>query len=129
MAGCAARMRAPIRVFERRTHIQQGLADPGAIGLPLACESQWMWQAEETGPRMSTKSPTIADLELQGFVGFYVTCADPMCRYSTPIRFESLRLNPSTPFSAVRKMRRLECAACGSLEVSIMPEQREYKAS
>jgi hypothetical protein len=88
-----------------------------------------MWQASETGRRMSTKSPTIADLELQGFAGFYVTCANPMCRYSTPISFESLRLNPSTPFSAIRKMRRLECAACGSLEVSIMPEQREYKAS
>ena len=88
-----------------------------------------MWQADETGRRMSTKSPTIADLELQGFAGFYVTCANPMCRYSTPITFESLRLNPSTPFSVIRNMRRLECAACGSLEVSIMPEQREYKAS
>ena len=78
---------------------------------------------------MSTNSPTIADLQLQGFVGFYVTCVNPMCRYSTPICFESLRLNPSTPFSAIRRMRRLECAACGSAEVSIMPEQREYKAS
>jgi hypothetical protein len=78
---------------------------------------------------MSTKSPTIADLQSQGFIGFYVTCANPMCRYSTPIRFESLGLNPSTPFSAIRKMRRLECAACGLLEVSIIPEEREYKAS
>ena len=52
---------------------------------------------------MSTKSPTLADLELQGFVGFYVTCANPMCRYSTPIRFESLRLNPSTPFPRSEK--------------------------
>ena len=78
---------------------------------------------------MSTKSLTIADLQSQGFIGFYVTCADPMCRYSTPIRFESLGLNPSTPLSAIRELRRLECAACGLEEVSIMPEEREYTAS
>ena len=78
---------------------------------------------------MSAKSLTIADLEAQGFSGFYVTCADPFCRYSTAIRFESLGLAPSTPFSAIGKMRRLECAACGLPDVSIMPEPREYEVS
>ena len=74
-------------------------------------------------------SLTIADLQLQGLVGFYLTCANPMCLYSTPIRFDSLGLDPSTPYSAIGKMRRLECAACGSTEVSTMPERRDYNAS
>src|SRR5208283_1909193 len=102
---------------------------PAGLACPLPGNVSGSGKRTKQGRRMSTKSPTLAELELQGFVGFYVTCANPMCRYSTPIRFESLRLDPSTPFSAVRKMRCLECAACGSLEVSIIPEQREYKAS
>ena len=78
---------------------------------------------------MSGKPRTIGDRQSQGFIGFYVTCTDPMCRYSTPIRFESLELDPATPFSAIGKMRRLECAACGLPDVSIMPEPREYAVS
>jgi len=59
---------------------------------------------------MSTESLTIADLQSQGFIGFYVTCADPMCRYSTPIRFESLGLNPST---LIRDQRNASFGVCG----------------
>ncbi len=78
---------------------------------------------------MSSKSLTISDLQSQGFSGFYVTCTDPLCRYSTAVRFESLGLAPSTPYSAIGKMRRLECAACGLEDVSMMPEPQEYEVS
>lgn len=74
---------------------------------------------------MTLKSPTIADLQSQGFVGFYVTCTNPMCMYSTQVHFKSLGLDPSTPISAIGKMRSLECAACGSPQVSAMPEWRD----
>lgn len=71
---------------------------------------------------MAIETPTIVELQSQGFVGFYVTCTNPMCLYSTPIRFESLMLEPSTPVRLIEKMRRFECVACGCLQVSTMPE-------
>jgi hypothetical protein len=78
---------------------------------------------------MPIDPPTIADLQSQGFVGFYVTCSNPMCLVSTPISFEALALDPRTPFPSIEKMRRFVCSACGAQQISTMPDWHALKAS
>ena len=78
---------------------------------------------------MAIKPPTLADLKSQGFAGFYVTCGNPLCLHSTPVAFEDLSLDPSTPFPAVEKMHRFVCSVCGSRQLPTMPEWRGLKAS
>ena len=77
---------------------------------------------------MTKKSLSIADLQAQGFAGFFVTCMDPMCLYSTPVSFECLALDPAVSVSEIGDMRRFECASCGSLKVSTPSEWRDHNA-
>jgi len=73
---------------------------------------------------MALEPPTIASLVSQGVPGFFVTCSNPMCQHSTPIDFKTLSLDPATPLPEIEKRRSFICPACGSKQVSTMPEWR-----
>ena len=70
---------------------------------------------------MAIEPPTIASLQSQGVPGFFVTCSNPMCLHSTPIAFETLSLDPSTPLPEIEKGRSFICPACGSRQISTLP--------
>ncbi len=70
---------------------------------------------------MAIEPPTIASLQSQGVPGFFVTCSNPMCLHSTPIAFETLSLDPSTPLPDIEKGRSFICPACGSRQISTLP--------
>jgi hypothetical protein len=78
-------------------------------------------QTNETGFLMAVEPPTIASLQSQGVPGFFVTCSNPMCLHSTPIAFETLSLDPSTPLPEIEKGRSFICPACGSRQISTLP--------
>jgi hypothetical protein len=78
-------------------------------------------QTNETGLLMAVEPPTIASLQSQGVPGFFVTCSNPMCLHSTPIAFETLSLDPSTPLPEIEKGRSFICPACGSRQISTLP--------
>jgi hypothetical protein len=78
-------------------------------------------QINETGFLMAIEPPTIASLQSQGVPGFFVTCSNPMCLHSTPIAFETLSLDPSTPLPEIEKGRSFICPACGSRQISTLP--------
>ena len=78
-------------------------------------------QINETGFLMAIEPPTIASLQSQGVPGFFVTCSNPMCLHSTPIAFETLSLDPSTPLQEIEKGRSFICPACGSRQISTLP--------
>ncbi len=75
----------------------------------------------ETGRPMAIQPPTIASLQSQGVPGFFVTCSNPMCLHSTPIAFETLSLDPSTPLPEIEKKRSFICPACGARQHSTLP--------
>jgi hypothetical protein len=75
----------------------------------------------ETSFLMAIEPPTIASLQSQGVPGFFVTCSNPMCLHSTPIAFETLSLDPSTPLPEIEKGRSFICPACGSRQISTLP--------
>ncbi len=78
-------------------------------------------QINKTGLLMAVEPPTIASLQSQGVPGFFVTCSNPMCLHSTPIAFETLSLDPSTPLPEIEKGRSFICPACGSRQISTLP--------
>src|SRR5208337_1512939 len=61
-------------------------------------------QALPAEPRAAT--PTIADLQSKDLAGAWVTCCNPICLRSTPVRFEAISLAPETPFPAIARTRR-----------------------
>jgi hypothetical protein len=73
---------------------------------------------------MAVAPPTIASLQSQGVPGFFVTCSNPLCQQSTPIEFEALSLDPATPLPEIEKKRSFFCPACGSKQVSTLPDWR-----
>ncbi len=71
---------------------------------------------------MAIEPPTIASLQSQGVPGFFVTCSNPLCLHSTPIAFETLSVDPSTPLSEIEKGRSFICPACGSRQTSTVAD-------
>ena len=78
---------------------------------------------------MPIEPPTIASLQSQGVPGFFVTCSNPLCLHSTPIAFESLSMDPSTPLPRIEQEREFICEACGAPQHSTLPFSFERGAT
>jgi hypothetical protein len=109
------RGRSPARALPRRGH-----EGGGEVGLSIA-EGVGELANKRRGFPMAVEPPTIASLQSQGVPGFFVTCSNPMCLHSTPIAFETLSLDPSTPLPEIEKGRSFICPACGSRQISTLP--------
>ena len=107
--------RRPVKAFRRR-----GREGRREVGLSIAKRVGELGN-KRTGFLMAIEPPTIASLQSQGVPGFFVTCSNPMCLHSTPIAFETLSLDPSTPLPEIEKGRSFICPACGSRQISTLP--------
>jgi hypothetical protein len=118
------RLRVPITKNRRRTPWEaiqrRGRETRPEVGLAIAKRFGELGN-NETGFLMAVEPPTIASLQSQGVPGFFVTCSNPMCLHSTPIAFETLSLDPSTPLPEIEKGRSFICPACGSRQISTLP--------
>jgi hypothetical protein len=104
-----------VKAFRRR-----GREGRREVGLSIAKRVGELGN-KRTGFLMAIEPPTIASLQSQGVPGFFVTCSNPMCLHSTPIAFETLSLDPSTPLPEIEKGRSFICPACGSRQISTLP--------
>ena len=77
---------------------------------------------------MPPAPPTIGSSKTEGLTGVWVTCLHPDCRRSVALEWDRLGLPDDTPFLEIGARRRFVCSGCGSREVSVTPDWREYRA-